>query len=65
LVSTNPYTAGNGGTWTHATLAAVTLGEIHPAAPLQVTGDSVGVWVVLAIVLAVILASGLVWTSRR
>jgi hypothetical protein len=43
----------------------VFLAEIRPAAPLQVSSDPVAAWVVLAVVLAVILASGLVWTSRR
>jgi LPS O-antigen subunit length determinant protein (WzzB/FepE family) len=38
---------------------------IHPAAPAPTPHSSVAAWVVLAIVLGVVLACGMVLTSRR
>jgi hypothetical protein len=41
------------------------LAELHPAAPAATPDGSVGGWLVLALVLAVIVASGVFLTSRR
>jgi hypothetical protein len=41
------------------------LAELHPAAPAQPPSASIAGWVVLAVVLAVIVASGVILTSRR
>jgi hypothetical protein len=41
------------------------LAGLHPVAPAPVPHGSMSGWVVLAIVLAVIVASGVVLTSRR
>jgi hypothetical protein len=43
----------------------VLLAAVHPNSPAQVSGGSLEGWVWLAVVLAVIVASGLVLASRR
>ncbi|MGZ4339148.1 MAG: hypothetical protein ACXVQ3_03740 [Gaiellaceae bacterium] len=39
--------------------------EIHPVAPAATPGGSIAGWVVLCVVLAVVVASGVFLTSRR
>jgi hypothetical protein len=46
-------------------VAAVFLAAIHPAAPAATPHSSVAEWVVLAVVLALVVAGGMVLTSRR
>ena len=46
-------------------MEAVQLGAIRPVAPAEPPHASIALWVVLAIVLALVVASGLFLTSRR
>jgi hypothetical protein len=46
-------------------VAVVFLGEIRPVPPAPTPDDSMAVWIVLAVVLALIVASGMFLTSRR
>jgi hypothetical protein len=41
------------------------LAGLHPVAPAPIPHGSIAGWVVLAIVLAIVVASGVVLTSRR
>jgi hypothetical protein len=41
------------------------LADLHPAAPAHPPSTSMAGWVVLAVVLAVIVASGMILGSRR
>jgi hypothetical protein len=43
----------------------VIIAAIHPAAPAPTPHSSIAVWVLLAVVLAFVLAGGVVLTSRR
>jgi hypothetical protein len=65
LVSTNPYRAGKRRSRASGTLAAVFLAALHPAAPAVTPHSSVVLWVLLAVVLALVVAGGMVLTSRR
>jgi hypothetical protein len=65
LVSTNPYTAGNLGSWAAATVFPVPVVELHAVPPAVTPDGSLAGWVVLAVLLAVVVAGGLVIASRR
>ena len=46
-------------------MAPVLFATLHPAAPAATPHTSVAAWLVFAVVLGVVIASGLVLTSRR
>jgi hypothetical protein len=43
----------------------VQLADVHPMPPAPIHGDSLEGWILTAVILAVIVASGLVLSSRR
>jgi hypothetical protein len=64
-VSTNAYSAGTAGFTSVGNPGGVLLANVHPLPQAAVPNGSVTGWIWLLVVLALVVAGGVVLTSRR